>query len=110
MTELKKLSHLHRPKEAEKKGASMCDHLFIIRSIIDITIKEKKETYITFYDVSKAFDNADNDDMLSIMWDKGFRGKAWRILKNLSKDLTATIKTRFGLTREIAMEIGGKQG
>ena len=93
-----------------KKGASTCDHLFIIRSIIDITIKEKKETYITFYDVSKAFDNADNDDMLSIMWDKGFRGKAWRILKNLSKDLTATIKTRFGLTREIAMEIGGKQG
>ena len=43
------------------------------------------------------------------MWEKGLRGKAWRILKNLNTD-TATIKTRYGLTREVDMEVGGKQG
>ena len=48
--------------------------------------------------------------MLTIMWDKGLRGKAWRILKNLNKELRATMKTKFGLTREIEMDIGGKQG
>ena len=72
--------------------------------------KQKKETYITFYDVSKAYDNANNDDMLSIIWDKGLRGKAWRILKNLNNELKAIVKTRFGPTEEIDMKIGGKQG
>ena len=93
-----------------KKGASTCDHLFILRAIIDISIAQKRETYITFYDVSKAYDNADNNDMLSIMWDKGLKGKAWRILQNLSRNLKAVVKTRFGQTRQIDMEIGGKQG
>ena len=93
-----------------KKGSSTCDHLFIIRAIIDMSIKEKRPTFLTFYDVSKAYDNVDNNDMLTIIWEKGLRGKTWRILKNLSKELTATAKTRHGLTREISMEIGGKQG
>ena len=44
------------------------------------------------------------------MWEKGLRGKAWRVLKNLNTDLTATIKTRYSLTREVDMEVGGKQG
>ena len=44
------------------------------------------------------------------MWEKGLRGKTWRILRNLNKDLKATIKTRHGPTRTINMDIGGKQG
>ena len=44
------------------------------------------------------------------MWDEGLRGKVWRILKELNTNLTAEVKTRFGLTREIEMEWGGKQG
>ena len=48
--------------------------------------------------------------MLKVMWDNGLRGKVWRILRDLSSNLKATIKTRHGLTQEIDMEIGGKQG
>ena len=48
--------------------------------------------------------------MASIIWDKGLRGKSWRILNNLNTDLTAHIKTRFGKTRNFNMQIGGKQG
>ena len=64
-------------------------------------------TFLTFFDVSKAYDN---DDLLVTMWDQGLRGKAWRILRKLNSNLTAEIKTRFGKTRQIEMEIGGKQG
>ena len=48
--------------------------------------------------------------MLSIVWERGLRGKAWRILRNFCKDLHASVKTRFGLTRDFKMEIGGRQG
>ena len=93
-----------------KRGASTCDHLFILRAMIETTLKQKRSTFLTFYDVSKAYDNVDNDDMLNIIWEKGLRGKSWRILRNLNKNLKAIVKTRHGLTRSIDMEIGGKQG
>ena len=101
---------LSQAQGGNKRGSSTCDHLFILQSIIDITLKKQKSTYITFYDVTKAYDNADNNDMLCIAWENGLRGKAWRILRNLNKDLTAMVKTRYGLTREINMEVGGRQG
>ena len=93
-----------------KRGASTCDHLFILRAMIDTTIKQKRATFFTFYDVSKAYDNVDNDDMLNIMWENGLKGKAWRILRNLNKNLKAIVKTRYGPTPTIDMDIGGKQG
>ena len=93
-----------------KKGASTYDHLFILRAIIDIAKKQKRPLFVTFYDVSKAYDNVVNDDMLKIIWDKGLKGKTWRILKKLNTNLKAKINTRYGPTRVIDMEIGGKQG
>ena len=93
-----------------KKGAAPCEHLFLLRAIIDISIAQKRETFLTFWDVSKAYDNVDNLDMLATMWEGGLKGRVWRILYELSTNLKAEVKTRFGPTREIDMEIGGKQG
>ena len=83
-----------------KKHASTSDHLFILRAVIDLSIAKKKPTFLTFYDVSKAYDNVDNEDLMVTMWDKGLRGKAWRILNNLNSNLSAVVKTRFGPSRE----------
>ena len=93
-----------------QRGSSTCDHLFLLRAIIDISISEKRTTYLTFYDVSKAYDNANNSDMLKIIWDDGIRGKTWRILKNMNSNLKAKVKTKHGLTNDFEMEIGGRQG
>ena len=78
--------------------------------MMDTAISEKREVFFTFYDVKKAYDNVDNQDLLVTMWEKGLRGKSWRILKQLNENLKSIIKTRFGPTREVNMEVGGKQG
>ena len=93
-----------------KTGAMTSDHLFILRAIMCISQKQKRATFVTYFDVKKAYDNVDNADMLNVMWQHGLRGKTWRILKNLNEGLSANIKTRFGSTRTVRMEIGGKQG
>ena len=93
-----------------QRKTSTFDHLFLLRAIIDRSKKDKKPTFLTFYDVSKAYDHANNDDMLAIIWEKGLKGKTWRILRNFCKDLHASVKTRFGQTRDFKMEIGGRQG
>ena len=60
---------------------STFDPLFILRALISLSLKEKRETHVTFLDIQKAYDNIDNKDMLTIMWEKGLRGKRWRILR-----------------------------
>ena len=62
------------------------------------------------FDVEKAYDRADIDDMLYIAWKDGVKGKLWRLTRELNTELTASIKTKHGNTRTIKRESGGKQG
>ena len=48
--------------------------------------------------------------MLHVIWKAGITGKLWRILKSLSSNLSATVKTRYGASRKITRENGGLQG
>ena len=93
-----------------KKGASPTDHIFILRNIIDIAKNEGRHLLISFFDVQKAFDRADMDDMMYVLYKNGLRGKIWRLTYTLNKGLTARVKTKAGLSREIRRETGGKQG
>ena len=75
------------------------------------TAKENKTNlFLTFYNVAKAYDNADVNNMLYVMWNAGVEGIMWRILKNLNNDTTDVIKSRFGLSHQLTRENGGKQG
>ena len=99
--------------QAQAGGRVNCstyDHVFIARAIIEYGLKTKRPIFITFYDVSKAFDHADVDDMFNTVWTSGIRGKIWRLGKKFQENLTAKVKTRFGNSRSLLRECGGKQG
>ena len=93
-----------------RKGSSTRDHLFILRGAMAHAIRNGTDLFITYYDVAKAYDRADVEDMLVEAWEHGLKGKVWRMMKILNTNLTAKIKTKHGLTREIQREAGGKQG
>ena len=93
-----------------RKGGSALDHIFILKSAIEIALKEGQELILTFYDIKKAYDRADMNDMLVIINEEGFNGKVWNLTKSLNENLTARVKTKHGLTEEIKREKGGKQG
>ena len=93
-----------------KKGSMTCDHLFIIRAITSMALKKRTKFILTFYDVQKAYDHADVSDMLKCLWDEGIRGKVWRLTKKMNENLSARAKTKYGLTRSIKRQMGGKQG
>ena len=107
---IEQLVPLTQAQGGGKKQSSTCDHLFLLRAMMAISLKEKRQTFITFFDVSKAYDHVDNKDLLNVMWEKGLRGKSWRLLNELNKNLKATVKTRYGETKEIDMDVGGRQG
>ena len=91
-------------------GKSTCDHVFIVRGLLKYGKSRKKNLFITFFDVSKAYDHADVTDMMQAIWEDGVRGKLWRIALKLNQNLTSKINTRYGLTRKIERKAGGKQG
>ena len=93
-----------------KKGSATRDYVFLLKSVISTALKQKRKAYITFFDVQKAHDHADPEDMLYISWNHGLKGKLWRLTKILNTDFTARVNTRYGKTRKITREISGKQG
>lgn len=93
-----------------KKGGATSDHLFILKSIIEYAMKMRKRIFLTFYDVQKAYDRVEVDDMMVVLWEQGVRGRIWRLIRCLNQNLTARVKTRHGYTRRIMREVGAKQG
>ena len=76
-----------------KKGSATRDHVFLLRSAISASIKYKRKIFVTFFDVQKAYDHADPQDMLYVAWNAGLRGKIWRLTKLLNTNLTSKINT-----------------
>ena len=93
-----------------RKGGSPTDHVYILRNIMELAKIEGQSLMISFFDVKKAYDKADMNDMLYVLHKNGFNGKIWRLTRALNIGLTARVKTKAGLTREIKREAGGKQG
>ena len=93
-----------------RKGGSTTDQIFILKALITLSIKRGQDLIITFFDIKKAYDRANMDDMLYVIHEQGFTGKIWRLTMTLNKNLTARVKTKAGLSRKIMRETGGKQG
>ena len=75
-----------------RKNRSTTDQMFILKSFIKETKIEKKKLYITYIDIEKAFDEAWLDGIMYILWNKGIKGKIWRIIMNLNKDLKQSVE------------------
>ena len=72
--------------------------------------KKPKLTYITYLDVTKAYDKAWMEAIMYILHKEGLKDNHWTIVKRLNENLTARIKTKHGLTRKISIKDSLRQG
>ncbi len=93
-----------------KKGRATTDHLLVLKELIQQSKKKKKPLYIAFLDVTKAYDKAWLDAIMFIMHKEGVQSKHWSIVKKLNENLTARVKTKYGLTRKIQIKDSIRQG
>ena len=107
---LMKTINFSQAQAGGRKGGNTLDHIFILKSMIAMAQKKGQELILTFYDIKKAYDRCDMQDMLYIINQEGFDGKVWNLTKALNENLTARVKTKNGLSNEIKREKGGKQG
>ena len=93
-----------------REGRSSVDQLFILKSVIQQRKFQRKQTYIALIDIEKAFDYTWREGMFYNLWQRGVRGKIWRIMYNLCQDQVTTINTKYGPANEIELENGIRQG
>ena len=93
-----------------RRGAATVDHLKYINTCIQEMKKRKKDVYITFLDVTKAYDKAWLKAILYTLHKSGIKGKLLRIVNNMNQDLTARIQSKYGITRKSKIRASIRQG
>ena len=86
------------------------DQSFILNSIIQQSIEDNKPLYIAYIDISKAYDKTWGPAVFYNLWNKGIRGKIWRLMYKLNENSEANILTRFGMTDTVEISGSLKQG
>ena len=89
---------------------STTDHILKIKELINHNKTNRKNTYITFLDVTKAYDKAWLDAIMYVMNKQGCEGATWNLTHRLNQNLTATIRTKHGMTRPININNSIRQG
>ena len=93
-----------------RRGSSTVDHIVLIKELIAAAKRQKKDAYIAYLDVAKAYDKAWLKAIMYVLYKEGLQDNHWTILKRLNENLTATLHTKFGLTREITIKDSIRQG
>ena len=65
---------------------------------------------MVYLDVTKAYDKAWLDALLYVLNKRGIETENWQITNDINTNLTATIKTKYGNTREIQIRDSIRQG
>ena len=87
-----------------RKGRRTADHVLKVHDIINHNKINRKNTYITFLDVTKAYDKAWLEAIMYVLNTQGCKGALWNLTDKLNQYLTATIRTKHGLTRPISIK------
>ena len=93
-----------------RKKRATTDHLLILKDIIRQHKRRRKPLYLTFLDVTKAYDKAWLDGLLHNIYNRGVQGPTWNMIRKFNQNLRAVIKTRYGMTRPITIKDSIRQG
>ena len=93
-----------------RENFGSCDQIFILNTLINQAVFDKKKLYIAFLDISKAYEKTWGNAAFYSLWKNGVKGKIWRLMKLLNQENSARIKTKFGLTDPVYLHGNLGQG
>ena len=79
---------LSQNQGAFRKGRRLEDNLFTLQGLCSARKGKSKHTCLAFLDMSKAFDRVWRDGIFYLLWKYGVKGKVWRLLKEIYKNVT----------------------
>ena len=92
------------------KGASTVDHLYTLKQMEKLSRENNRPLYLTFLDISKAYDKAWNDGIMYALYNNGLKTRIWRTVRRLNQNLKARVLTKYGPTDEFNVNNSIRQG
>ena len=93
-----------------RSGHSCMDHVYLLTSIIDLTLTEGRRLYATFIDYEKAIDRVNRFILWSKVYNLGIKGKVLRAMKNLYSKTKAQVRVNDELSNIFPCKLGVRQG
>lgn len=102
---------IHETQIGFRRKSRTSDHMFILRTLIDKTVKgDKKKLYACFVDFTKAFDSLPHCAILHKLKTNGITGPFLNIIRNMYQKSKVCVKVSGQLTPSFPAEAGVRQG
>ena len=79
-------------------GHQAAEHLFTIKSVINLYQKAGKPLILQCFDIKKYFDSENLKDAMNSLYNYGVKGKEYKLIYELNKENKIQIKTSVGMT------------
>ena len=93
-----------------KSGRAPIDVVMLLLAIIERNIYLGNDTYLTFTDIEKCFDNLWLDDCIVDVWKNGMQTSDAVMTRRMNDKSKVKVETPFGVTNEIQLKSVVKQG
>ena len=91
-------------------GKGTREGIFNLRTIIERYLDNDKVLYMCFIDYEKAFDRVNHEKLIQCLQQVDINGKDLKLIRNLYWNQKAFIRTDYGLSPEIQIKRGVRQG
>ena len=83
-----------------KPGHRAQEHLFVLKRIIALYMQYDQAVILQLWDISKFFDRENLRDAMDALYNRGIKGKLYRLLYELNKNTVVRVKTAVGVSEE----------
>jgi hypothetical protein len=110
MQYLENNNKLHDAQQGFRPGRSAVDNIFMLKTCLDARVHEKKDTYLLFVDIAKAYDTVWREGLLWHLWQMGITGKMFRVLAQMLDDAPSVVMHNGAFSRVMEPDMGWEQG
>ena len=89
---------------------STMDHIFLLKSTIDLYLQKRKRLYCAFIDYKKAFDTVCRNALWQKVVSNGIDGKLFTVIYNLYQEAKSGVKHHSQLSDFFQCNMGVRQG
>src|SRR5207244_8784439 len=93
-----------------RAGKSTTDVLFIVRQMQEKFLEKKKELWIAFIDLEKAFDRVPREVVWRALRKRGVGEWLINVIKSMYEGATIAVKFKEGESAEFEVKVGVHQG
>ena len=102
--------HINKNQAGFRQHHSTLDHIFTLKSLIDIYFKKQKKMFCAFIDYSKAFDSVWRPGLWYKLIKSGITGKMYTLIYNMYQDIRSCVTVNGECSQFFNSYIGVRQG